>query len=291
MDDLFAATPPLEAKKILFSMAVTEGIGYCKSRRDKGLKMDFIDVRRAYFHAKARRRVFVQLPAEDFEPGMCGLLKKSMYGTRDAAQNWEIEYAEFMQGIGFKRGLAVPCLFNHDKFNLRVAVHGDDFTVLGEVQALDWFRIQMAKKFEVKFRGRIGPEQGDEKAIRLLNRVFQWTPEGIIVEADQRHAELIVKDLGLKSDSKGLSTPGVKLKETQEDLLPKEQATQYRANVARGNYLCQDRSDIQYAVKELCRGMSAPKVEDWEKLKRLARYLVDKTRSRTMFNYQKCIRK
>ena len=26
--DLFAATPPLEAKKLLFSMAVTEGIGY-----------------------------------------------------------------------------------------------------------------------------------------------------------------------------------------------------------------------------------------------------------------------
>ena len=26
-EDLFAATPPLEAKKMLFSMAVTEGIG------------------------------------------------------------------------------------------------------------------------------------------------------------------------------------------------------------------------------------------------------------------------
>ena len=27
-EDLFAATPPLEAKKLLLSMAVTEGIGY-----------------------------------------------------------------------------------------------------------------------------------------------------------------------------------------------------------------------------------------------------------------------
>ena len=27
-EDLFAATPPLEAKKILFSLAVTEGIGF-----------------------------------------------------------------------------------------------------------------------------------------------------------------------------------------------------------------------------------------------------------------------
>ena len=28
-DDLFAATPPLEAKKMLMPMAVTEGIGFC----------------------------------------------------------------------------------------------------------------------------------------------------------------------------------------------------------------------------------------------------------------------
>jgi hypothetical protein len=31
--DLFAATPPLEAVKILFSLAVTEGIGFTGGRR------------------------------------------------------------------------------------------------------------------------------------------------------------------------------------------------------------------------------------------------------------------
>ena len=91
-DDLFAATPPLEAKQALFSLAVTKGIGWT-GERSKGMKVDFIDVRRAYSHAKARRDVYVQLPPEDQEEGMCGKLMKSMYGTRDAAQNWEQEYA------------------------------------------------------------------------------------------------------------------------------------------------------------------------------------------------------
>ena len=50
-------------------------------------KLDFVDVRRAYFHAKARRDVYIQLLEEDYEEGMCGKLEKSMYGTRDAAQN------------------------------------------------------------------------------------------------------------------------------------------------------------------------------------------------------------
>ena len=58
-EDLFAATPPLEAKKLLMSLAVTEGIGYRRGNKKGGMKMDFIDVRRAYFHANARREVFV----------------------------------------------------------------------------------------------------------------------------------------------------------------------------------------------------------------------------------------
>ena len=66
--------------------------------------MDFIDVRRAYFHARARRDVYVELPEEDKEPGMCGKLQKSMYGTRDAAQNWEDCYVEFITSLGFRRG-------------------------------------------------------------------------------------------------------------------------------------------------------------------------------------------
>ena len=41
--DLFAAIPPLEAKKMLFSLAVTDG------NKRTGMKLDFIDVKRAYF--------------------------------------------------------------------------------------------------------------------------------------------------------------------------------------------------------------------------------------------------
>ena len=44
-DNLFAATPPLEVKKMLLPLAVTEGIGYKKDRREHCMKLDFIDVR------------------------------------------------------------------------------------------------------------------------------------------------------------------------------------------------------------------------------------------------------
>ena len=44
----------------------------------------FADVSRAYFNAKAIRDVFIKLPQEDpryGEPGICGKLMLSMYGT------------------------------------------------------------------------------------------------------------------------------------------------------------------------------------------------------------------
>ena len=85
--DLFAATPPLEAKKSLFSFAVTEGIGFQSGDRKGGKKINCVDIKRAYFQADSIREVYVDLPEEDQSPGMCGLLGESTYGTRDAAQN------------------------------------------------------------------------------------------------------------------------------------------------------------------------------------------------------------
>ena len=55
-------------------------------------------------------------------------------------------------------------------------------------------------------------------------------------------------------------------------------ATSYRAISARANYLAQDRTDIQYAVKEVCRAMSAPTKGDLRKLRRLGRYLIERPR-------------
>ena len=91
----FDATPPLEAKKCLFSLAMTQ---FARNRAQhfhgtQKLLHVFVDVRKAYFYAPAKRPVYVHLPEEDAEPGMCGRLNVSMYGTRDAAANWAAKYS------------------------------------------------------------------------------------------------------------------------------------------------------------------------------------------------------
>ena len=52
--------------------------------KQNGTVLLVIDVRRAYFYAKARRRVYIELPEGDGGgPGsrQCGRLRKSLYGT------------------------------------------------------------------------------------------------------------------------------------------------------------------------------------------------------------------
>ena len=61
-------------------------------------------------------------------------------------------------------------------------------------------------------------------------------------------------------------------------LLSPEDATMFRALSARGNYLAQDRPDINFATKELCREFSRPNRNSYQRLKRLGRYLIGKPR-------------
>ena len=140
------------------------------------------------------------LPDGDKEEGMCGILCKSMYGTRDAAQNWGAEYTQFMESIGFETGKASPCTFYNRTKELRCVVHGDDFTILGWQNQLDWFWREIQKKFLSKHRGRIGPAINDLKEMRILNRIVEWTETGIHYEGDQRHVEICIEELGIHSE-------------------------------------------------------------------------------------------
>lgn len=126
---------------------------------------------------------------------MCGILKKWMYGTRDAAHNWEHEYKEFVEAERFIVGKASPCVFRHPERRIRAVIHGDDFTLLGYPSELDWFRERINEKFEVKFGGRLGPQEEDDKHIRILNHVIKWTDYyGIEYDSDPRHSQLIIRE-------------------------------------------------------------------------------------------------
>ena len=134
------------------------------------------DVSRAFFHAKAGREVYVQLVDDDKQPGdedKCGLLNYSMYGTRDAAQNWASEYAEMLVPVGFTQGKASPCVFYHKEKCIRTFVHGDDYVSTAMPKQLEWLKEQLEKRYTIKTQW-LGPGEKQSKEIQILNRIVTW---------------------------------------------------------------------------------------------------------------------
>ena len=84
-EDLFAAMPPLEAKKILFRMST---VGMEKRRlgtKDEEVLM-FVDVRKAHLNGVCEEEVFVELPEEFGKGKRFAGLRRWLYGMRKAAQ-------------------------------------------------------------------------------------------------------------------------------------------------------------------------------------------------------------
>lgn len=161
---------------------------------------------------------------------------------------------------------------------------------------MDWLQKVLENKYMIKTQ-RIGESTNkkDEKKGegQVLNRIVRWTPKGFELEADLRHAELIVEQLEL-GNCKPVVTLGVDVEATcaawtedpeGEELSP-AMAIRFRAIGARCNYLQPDRPDIQYGVKEVCRQMWRPTVKAWEMLKRIGRYLQGRPRLRWRYCWQ-----
>ena len=165
--ELYASTPPLEALKVVLSEIATSKCG--------GKVVPLVDVRRAYFNAPVRRRVFVELPPEDYQAGdahMCGLLQYSLYGTRDAAQNWQEELSSTLSDLKLTRGVACLCVWRgHIKGEHVATVHGDDITIGGDRSAVELHIRKISRKYQ---------EGADELTLRRdeesMLRARGWGP-------------------------------------------------------------------------------------------------------------------
>lgn len=104
---------------------------------------------------------------------MCGKLLKSLYGTRNAASNWEDCYIEFLKRKGIISGTASPCVFMHSEKKVWRTAHGDDFTILGSDTDLNLFEDMIKDEFEVKARGRPGRSEEYDKSIMVLNGIVE----------------------------------------------------------------------------------------------------------------------
>jgi hypothetical protein len=281
--DVFAATPPLEMKRLLFRMARVKGsVG--GSDKDGQVKLMYIDVKKAHLNGEVDDNDFAYIMLPKEVGGGVGRLRRWLYGMRPAASAWEDHYAANLKKEGYERGRAAPTAFVNKVTGVRVVVWGDDFTFLGRERHLKEIGAKMAEWYDIKIRGMMGPDAEDDKEIRILNRVVKWEHDKLIYEADDKHVKKILFELGFDENTKGNDMPIAKDfdaegGEDDEDLEAHE-ARRYRMMAATINYLASDRPDLQFTASVLGRTMARPTVRSWSNLKKAARYLKEHPRVR-----------
>ena len=83
--------------------------------------------------------MYIEIPQEDPEahPDYLGRLRLCLYGTRDAALNWQQTLSDHLLEVGFTRGVGHPSVFHHAKRDIWTLVHGDDYCSAGTHESLD----------------------------------------------------------------------------------------------------------------------------------------------------------
>ena len=123
-----------------------------------------------------RAEFYIEVPEGDGGgPGsrQCGLLRNSLYGTRDAPQIWECELWRLLGGdwLAQWRGISA-------------SAHGDDVTAREDAW---WLIHKFKEKYEIKTQ-MIGEAAGLNKQLQILNRTARWSFRGLLrMEADARH--------------------------------------------------------------------------------------------------------
>eukprot|EP00971_Amphidinium_carterae_P349060 6490826-Amphidinium_carterae.1 len=114
---------------------------------------------------------------EEHETGtepMCGLLLRSMYGTQDASQIWQRDYAKLLGGKQWKQGDSYGALFYETTTQARAVVHGDDFLLRGNNDDVKRMDETLRSRYDCKSGGVLGPDPEDDTEVTYLNRAIRY---------------------------------------------------------------------------------------------------------------------
>ena len=170
-EDVFAATPPLAAMRVILSRAASGGHGRC---------LGLWDVSVAFFHATIEEEVYVRAPKIMRKDKTIWKLLKAMYETQVASLRWQRLMRETLCDGHWKVITSVPCVAYSETEDSLVMFHGDDFLAEGHDSSLDKLEV-----FEIKRLPRIGPTAGREGV--FLHRTIRWNESGFSYRPDPKH--------------------------------------------------------------------------------------------------------
>ena len=248
------------------------------------LEIDQMDVDTAFLNPELQEEVYMEIP-EFFElvtmgadpKQYCLRLRKALYGLKQAPRVWFLTVNAFFADIGFKPSNSDPNLFV--KNGVYILLFVDDMLIIGKRLEVDHVKVTIKKKWRCKDLGEaklfIGfqiQRNRTAKSLRihqtlyitkLLERFKMKDCNAVQLPIPAGTVLVQPSDLSKDEDEAG-----------EHQLLDKLEANLYCQIVGSLLYLVNcTRLDLSYAVGQLARHMSKPRLLHLRLGKRTLRYL------------------
>jgi len=225
-----------------------------------------VDVGNAYLESLLDVPIYMELPPEPDQPRQVVLLKKSLYGLKQAGELWNRLLDSILKILGFTRCHSDPCVYHRvdSRGKIFIAVYVDDLLILSST-------LQLAKDFEEGFAQHVKrlTVKGDAEGFVGLEFKRSRANRTITVTQTQ-YIKDVVHSEGLDHASPK-STPA----SVSNDLNKAERGTKdpMRMLVGKVRYLVDHtRPEALFVASQLSSACASPGEKHWDAVNYLLRY-------------------
>uniref|UniRef100_A0AAV1UTQ2 Polyprotein n=1 Tax=Peronospora matthiolae TaxID=2874970 RepID=A0AAV1UTQ2_9STRA len=237
------------------------------------LEAENVDVDTAFLYGDVEEEIYMDQPDgfEDEEsPTKKCLLQKALYGTKQAARQWNSKLNRHLEDQGFKSSTADPCVFvrmAEEEYSI-IVIYVDDLMIFCKTKEhITSIKNALNEEFSIKDLGDLKYCLGIEIHRKREERVIKMNQTAYIKRLSEKFGVDNCKDVHTPADS---NSKLIKMRQ-DEAFVPKYP---YRELVGALMYIATcTRPDIAHAVGEVAKHCERYNKSHWTAAKRILKYL------------------
>lgn len=259
-NEVFSPVVRLSSLRYLFATAAKYDLDI--------IQMDAIS---AFLQGDIEEEIYMTQPPMYKEGEQVCLLRKSLYGLKQASRQWNKKLDSALKGMGLLQSKLDPCIYhkvNGENNMLFVAIYVDDLLIFTNNQeSKDYTKEELNKKFRMKDLGDL--------CYCIGIHVERDREKGIIYLDQKKYIQEVLNKFGM-NDCKSVRTPmdmNANIhKNSEENKILHD--IPYQEIIGCLLYISQvTRPDISFVINMLSKYNNKPEIEHWIALKRVMRYL------------------
>ncbi|KAL8116424.1 hypothetical protein AgCh_022791 [Apium graveolens] len=228
-----------------------------------------LDVKNAFLHGELQETVYMHQPLgyrDRTHPDYVCLLRKSIYGIKQASRTWYKRFADYVLSLGFTNSRCDTSLFIYKQGSdmAYILVYVDDIILTTSSHAFR--RSIMASLISEFVMKDLGP-------LNYFLGIVVTRHKDDLFLSQRKYAEKIVERAGMTSCKPSATPVDTKSKISATSGTPVADPTHYRRLAGALQYLTITRPNISYAVQQICLHMHDPRTYHTSALKRIICYV------------------